>query len=70
MGLSTGVEWNELVVFSPSWESLDGLCTQYTGRRGGDDLVGDDGVRLLRGGSKEGKQGPEPPLQFIIIFIR
>jgi hypothetical protein len=27
MGLSTGVEWNELVVFSPSWESLEGLCT-------------------------------------------
>lgn len=26
-GLSTGVEWNEFVVFSPSWESRDGLWT-------------------------------------------
>lgn len=27
-GLRTGVEWKELVVFSPSWEdSRDGLCT-------------------------------------------
>lgn len=24
-GDNTGVEWNELVVFSPSWESRDGL---------------------------------------------
>lgn len=27
MGLSTGVEWKDVVVFSPSWESRDGLCT-------------------------------------------
>lgn len=26
-GLSTGVEWNDVAVFSPSWESRDGLCT-------------------------------------------
>lgn len=27
-GLCSGLEWNEFVVFSPSWdESRDGLCT-------------------------------------------
>ena len=27
MGLSAGVEWTEVAVFSPSWESREGLCT-------------------------------------------
>ena len=45
IGLSTGLELKEFVVFSPSWESLDGLCTWYTGRRG--DLAGEDWLKLL-----------------------
>jgi hypothetical protein len=27
MGLSAGVEWTDVAVFSPSCESLEGLCT-------------------------------------------
>lgn len=46
---------------SPSWESLEGLCTKYVGLFG--DLEGDDGARLVMSDSDfvciifGGKQG-------------
>lgn len=45
VGLRIGVEWKEADVFSPSWESLEGLWTKYAGRRG--DLAGDDAAMLV-----------------------